>query len=720
MYTARRTFFSRARVLLGLCVLGSCWTWTVPALAQTRLFTLSSPNERESGFFGYVITSVPDLDGDETEDLLIGAPGEEVDQGTFGAGRAYVFSGAAGVLLHQLISPNPIGGGKQEGGTFGSALAGVPDADGDGFGDLLVGAREETSGASPEKAGRAYLFSGRTGDLLFEILSPNEEERGDFGSTVLGLEDIDGDGRGDFVVGARFEDPGDAPTNAGRAYVFSGATGTLLYTIVSPNEESRGNFGSEMTAGPDFDSDGVNDLLVSAYREDPGNSPFNAGRAYIFSGATGAHLHTFRSPNEENNGRFGRSLATVPDITGDGFKDIFIGARWEDPGNSPEQAGRAYVYDGRTYELLHELSSPNAQESGLFAHYCSGTPDVDGDGFGDLLVGALHENPGLSPYKAGRAYMFSGATGDLLYELVSPSEKRSGLYGNEVEGLPDFDGDGYGDFMVAARKEQTGASPRAAGRVHVYSGRPRSPFSTDSVAVSVRPVDGPIVMGPDGGSFLYSTIVRNITVVPRTFDIWVTALMPDSTTFVVEEPRTVTMQGPASQQRTLEAELFDFAPPGVYVFSFNAGRYPDAIAASDSFLVEKRDTLAVAHRGLPLGAPPLASTGRDFFSDLWTAGVAAEAAVVAASAAGGGAGARLYPNPARDRVTLAFSLAAPSAVTFGLHDALGRRVAEVEVGHLGAGPQQLPLDLSGLPSGVYVWRLTSAAGVETGRLTRVE
>ncbi|MCA9450234.1 MAG: FG-GAP repeat protein, partial [Candidatus Omnitrophica bacterium] len=73
-----------------------------------------------------------------------------------------------------------------------------------------------------------------------ELASPNEEVGGDFGWYLSGVPDINGDGSGDVVVGARSDDPGGSPTDAGRAYIFDGATGALLQTLVSPNEEDTG------------------------------------------------------------------------------------------------------------------------------------------------------------------------------------------------------------------------------------------------------------------------------------------------------------------------------------------------------------------------------------------------------------------------------------------------------------------------------------------------
>jgi hypothetical protein len=97
-------------------------------------------------------------------------------------------------------------------------VAEVPDADGDGVADHLVGANSEAAGAAG--AGRAYLFSGATGALVGTLQSPNAENSGFFGLAVAGVPDVNGDGRGDLLVGAYQEDG--PTTNSGRAYLFSG------------------------------------------------------------------------------------------------------------------------------------------------------------------------------------------------------------------------------------------------------------------------------------------------------------------------------------------------------------------------------------------------------------------------------------------------------------------------------------------------------------------
>ncbi|HYE94703.1 MAG TPA: T9SS type A sorting domain-containing protein [Rubricoccaceae bacterium] len=125
-------------------------------------------------------------------------------------------------------------------GRFGSALTFAGDVSGDGRSDLLVGSYDEDPPGGPPSAGRAYVFDAATGGLLRSLASPNEQERGYFGVTVAGGTDADGDGRGDFAVAASDEYPG--PGQHGRVYVFSG--------LVVANEEGPPVAGLWLAAAP--------------------------------------------------------------------------------------------------------------------------------------------------------------------------------------------------------------------------------------------------------------------------------------------------------------------------------------------------------------------------------------------------------------------------------------------------------------------------------------
>lgn len=421
------------------------------AHAQAPIHTLLSPTPRGPGQFGAKVIGVPDLDGDGRGDLVVGAQWEANL-----AGRVHVYSGASGTLIRTLQSPTP----RVDLGQFGLALAAVPDLDGDGVWDLAVGTSAE--GNTVTGFGRVHVFSGATGTLVRSLISPQPEFGGQafpsFGVAVAGVPDVDGDGFGDLLVGAMREGTGDS----GRAYLFSGATGALLLTMTTPNPETNGYFGGAVSSVPDADGDGVADLLVGAWNEDAGAT--NAGRAYLFSGATGALLRTFVSPSPTSQGIFGFSLQGVADVDGDGRGDVLVGASGE---SAPHlTSGRAYLFSGSTGALLRTYTSPNAVQSGNFGASVAGVPDVDGDGREDHLVGAFGEMVGA--LRAGRAHIYSGATGVRLGSVVSPNPEASGAFGAAVSGVPDASGDGRGEVLVGAPAEDGGLVNE--GRAYLFSG----------------------------------------------------------------------------------------------------------------------------------------------------------------------------------------------------------------------------------------------------------
>lgn len=425
---------------------------------------MTSPNDEFDGNFGRAVSGIGDLNGDGLGDVIVGAP-HESPGGVADAGRAYILAARTGLLLNTLTSPQP-----ELNGSFGIRVSSIPDITGDGSDDVVVGAWGESPGSSPSNAGRAHIYDGWSGAFLRTLVSPNEQFEGYFGTSVSGITDVNGDGRGDVVVSADFEGPSPSPFRAGRAYIFDGFTGTVLWTLVSPNEDTGGEFGWSVSGIPDVDGDGRGDVIVGAFLENPGSSPNNCGRAYIYSGSTGALLRTLASPTQQTDGRFGFSVSGIGDLDGDGRGDVIVGACCEVPAGLGFRAGKAYIFSGATGALLQTLLTPNPNSSAQFGYSVSGIPDTDGDGRYDVIVGALREDPGSSPTDSGRAYIFSGASGALLWTLTSPNEEFEGNFGISVSGISDAGGDQLGDVIVGAFMEDPGGSPVDGGRSYVFDG----------------------------------------------------------------------------------------------------------------------------------------------------------------------------------------------------------------------------------------------------------
>ena len=355
----------------------------------------------------------------------------------------------------ELSSPD-----EREFGDFGFSVSGIPDVNGDGKSDVAVGALY----GGNDFEGRVHLFDGVTGNLL-RTLHNNEGLRNNlFGFSVSGISDVDGDGRGDAIVGEPF---GGASTQfgPGSVFVYSGASGALLRTLVS-SATTAGSFGTSVAGIGDLNGNGSEDIVVGSR-----DGPDYCGRVYIYDGSSGAHLRSFKSPNEEANGGFGESVSPVPDVNGNGSPDVVAGAANEGPGSTPDGAGRVYIFDGTTGTLLQTLVSPNEEEEGHFGTAVSGIADVNGDGRGDVIVGA-EETPESRPLKSGRAYIFDGSTGELLHTLLCPDAQSQGRFGGSVCGITDRNGDGAGDAIVGAGGDRDidGVFVEQIGHAYIFDG----------------------------------------------------------------------------------------------------------------------------------------------------------------------------------------------------------------------------------------------------------
>lgn len=327
--------------------------------------------------------------------------------------------------------------GEAKGGQFGWIARRIGDVDGDRVNDVVTSAPTYLIEGKP--AGRVYVYSGKTGKLLWAQTGPSG---GQLGLGVEAAGDVDGDRIPDVIASA----PG-----AGKAYVYSGKDGKVLLTLGAGDPSEA--FGRHVSGTGDINGDGHSDVIVGA----PGNSAAGqgAGRAYVYSGKDGAVLLTL--DGEKAGDAFGSAVAGYK---GKRHAFLIAGA----PNAGPKNAGRVYVYPGLTNKPKFTIE---ADESGaqLGAMFLSVVGDVNRDKVPDIYASDFSNT--AKGNATGRIYVHSGADGRRLLTLTG--EAANDGFGIGPANAGDVNHDGYDDLIVGAW-QHSGAA-RSGGKVYLYSGK---------------------------------------------------------------------------------------------------------------------------------------------------------------------------------------------------------------------------------------------------------
>ena len=400
----RRNGASRASLVV-LATLAGMVGWDAAAPAQERLWKqVGARNQFPS--FGTRVRSGGDIDGDGIWDVLVGDSDYPDAQGN-PIGAAWIFSGVDGSLVYRL-SPKS---GVNE--SFGSGVAIGPDVDGDGHAELFVTAPNATP------AGAAYLYSGSDASVKWSLSGSTGNNIGGISATVS---DHDGDGLADFAMGCR--------TTTGFVKILSSASGSEITTISDPST-SPGYFGSAIENAGDVNADGVDDLIVG----DESDSTLNlrAGAAFVFSGTDGSTLYEIYE--QEQDAAFGRAVAGLGDLDGDGCSEFIVAAPRASSVN-----GKAVVHSGKDGSVIRTYTGASSRFVGRSV---ASAGDMNGDGIPEYCVG------GADTVAEG-VWLLSGRDGRLLYHFLGSGGFFSDGFGASCASLGDVDGDGRPDMVIGA------------------------------------------------------------------------------------------------------------------------------------------------------------------------------------------------------------------------------------------------------------------------------
>ena len=464
-----------------------------PAGLSTQASKIISSSEWGPNLFGYSVTSAGDVNGDGYSDVVVGDPGYNSREGA-----AFIFLGSNKGLSS---TPAWKDYGKFPGVQFGASVSSAGDVNNDGYSDILVGAPGYDKYADNGGAAFLYQGSpvGLSTLPAWTVLMDYVPGAA-LGTSVTNAGDLNGDGYGDVAIGAPgYSTRPVAFGREGAVFVWYGSEGGLrgrpLTTIVSANWWARGdqfvttlpppNFGAAVASAGDVNGDGYSELLIGApyYSTTP---LAREGAVFMWDGLSmglGMGPATpdraiWKANSDQPTSGFGSSVASAGDINSDGKSDILIGApRYSNPEISE---GSLFVWTGGKPGVCSSIPTPSGlgvcglpsnavwraesnSTGSLLGWSVASAGDVNSDGHSDIITSSPNDLT-VTSVSPRVVYAWYGGEPDpatgfpLLGPIGTPANAdwmvtdggTLGGFGQSLASAGDVNGDGYSDVLVGA------------------------------------------------------------------------------------------------------------------------------------------------------------------------------------------------------------------------------------------------------------------------------